>query len=290
MIDYQRHNWWRICLTFYGSVLPAVLGRVGLLTGFSLVLYGLYVWVHRESGTMPAIDPLGHTVLGTALGLLIVFRTNAAYNRFWEARTLWGAVVNNSRNLVRSATVWAGPADELARLVVAYAVALREGLRGNRDLEPLLRPLLSGRLLERIAKVNNPPAALAKAMSAWIAARQAEGRLGPMEAMRLEALVCALTDAQGGCERIAKTPVPFVYSSLTKQMLILYLASLPFVLVPKMEYLAPLVVAVVSLGMLGIEEAGIEIEEPFGLEPNQLPLERICETIARDALDLSQQE
>jgi putative membrane protein len=288
MIDYQRNNWWRICMTFYGSVLPAVLGRVGLLTGFCLVLYLIDEWWLRANFAPPQIDALGHTVLGTALGLLIVFRTNTAYNRFWEARTLWGAIVNNSRNLVRAAAVWAGPADGLARLVTAYVVALKEGLRGNRDISAVLRPLVSGRVLERLTKVNNPPALLAREMSVWVSGRQAEGRLDSIQVSRLESLIGALTDAQGGCERIAKTPMPFVYASLTKQVLILYLGSLPFVLVPKMTLLAPLVVAVVSLGMLGIEEAGVEIEDPFGIEPNHLPLERICETIARDVTDLAQ--
>jgi putative membrane protein len=107
--------------------------------------------------------------------------------------------------------------------------------------------------------------------------------------MRLDDLVRMLVDAQGGCERIRRTPVPFVYAALIKQVLLLYLFTLPFVLVPLMNFVAPIAIAVVSLGMLGIEEAGVEIEDPFGLEPNQLPLDAICETIARDTADLAGQ-
>ena len=84
-------------------------------------------------------------------------------------------------------------------------------------------------------------------------------------------------DNQGGCEKIRRTPLPFVYAALIKQVLLLYLATLPFVLVPKMGFVAPLVVVGVSLGMLGIEEAGVEIEDPFGLDPNHLPLDEICD-------------
>lgn len=284
MIEYQRTNWWRTAFCFYGTVLPVVLTRVGLLTGFSLALCLLQDWVLKQP--LPSLNPLGHTILGTVLGLLIVFRTNTAYNRFWEARTLWGAYVNTARNLVRMAAVWAGPADDLGRLVMAHALALKEGLRGVRDMDAL-RPLVSGRVLERVAKANNPASQVAQAMTEWVASRHREGRLDSMQAMRLETLIGLLVDAQGGCERIARTPVPFVYAALIKQVLLLYLFSLPFVLVPQMSFVGPLVVAGVALGMLGIEEAGVEIEDPFGREPNQLPLDLICENIARDAADLS---
>lgn len=288
MIDYQPTNWWRTAFALHGTVLPAVLGRVGLLTGFSLALYLLAEFVLQPADLpLPALDPLGHTVLGAALGLLIVFRTNTAYGRFWEARSHWGAIVNNSRNLVRMASAYAGPCDDLARTVSAYVLAVKDGLRRQQPDLGGLRPLVPGRILGRLARANNPASLLALSLSEWVAARQAEGRLDSYQATRLEALVGGLVDAQGGCEKINRTPVPFVYAALIKQVLLVYLATLPFVLVPKMGLVAPLVVAGVALGMLGIEEAGVEIEAPFGLEPNNLALERICENIARDTADLA---
>ena len=235
---------------------------------------------------LPRLDPLGHTVMGAALGMLIVFRTNTAYNRFWEGRSHWGAIVNHSRNLVRMAAAFAGPADDLARLTAAYVLAVKDGLRGSRDLS-VLRPFLPGRILDRLGKANNPASLLALSLSEWVTGRLAEKRIDSFQAVRLESLIGGLVDAQGGCEKIKRTPVPFVYAALIKQVLLLYLFSLPFVLVPVMGFIAPLVVAGVSLGMLGIEEAGVEIEDPFGLEPNNLPLERICENIARDTADLA---
>ena len=164
-------------------------------------------------------------------------------------------------------------------MIAAFNLALKEHLRGNRDVSEI-RALVPGRLLEEIASSGNPPALLARAQSQWIATRLTEGRLDPIQAGRMESLVSTLTDAQGGCEKILKTPLPFVYAALIKQVLLLYLASLPFVLVGKLWFAAPLVVAGVSLGLLGIEEAGVEIEDPFGTGPNHLPLDGICETIA----------
>jgi putative membrane protein len=287
VIDYDRTSWWGTCLAWRGTVLPHVLGRVGLLTGLCLALYLFDELVLRPAGhPLPALDPLGHSVLGVALGLLIVFRTNSANNRFWEARSHWGMLVNASRNLVRAAAAQAGPADDLARLVTAYVLLVKDQLRGAADLAAV-RDLLPGRVLDRLEKANNPAQVLAGALSEWVAGRQREGRLSDPMAAYLEALIGTLVDNQGGCEKILRTPLPFAYVVLIKQVLLIYLATLPLVLVPRMDFMAPLVVMGVSLGMLSIEEAGVEIEAPFGLDDNHLPLDQICATIARDMQDLA---
>jgi len=287
MIDYDRMSWWHNCFAWKGTVLPRVLGLVGLLTGFCLALYLLdHFLLHRYGFPLPRLDAVGHTVLGVALSMLIVFRTNSSNNRFWEARSHWGMLVNTTRNLVRLGAVAAPPADDLARMVTAYVVLLKEQLRDNRELTSV-RHLLSGRVLDRLAAVNNPAQVLAGFMTEWVLARQAENRLDPLMAQRMEILIDILVDNQGGCEKIHRTPLPFVYAALIKQILFVYLISLPFVLVPMISFMAPMIVAVVSLGMLGIEEAGVEVEDPFGLEPNHLPLDQICAMIARDLADLT---
>ncbi len=287
MIDYDRTSWWRTCFSWQGTTLPHVLPRAGFLTAWCLALYLLDELVLRPADSpLPGLDPTGHTVLGVALSMLIVFRTNSSYGRFWEARSHWGMIVNTSRNLVRMGAAYAGPADDLARLVTAYVLLLKEQLRDHRDLEGV-RHLLPGRVLERLVKASNPAQVLAAFLSEWVATRLAEGRLDAIQAGRMEALVGVLVDQQGGCEKIRRTPLPFVYAALIKQILLIYLATLPFVLVQKMHFMAPLVLLGVSLGMLGIEEAGVEIEDPFGLDPNHLPLEQICTTIARDSADLA---
>jgi putative membrane protein len=96
-----------------------------------------------------------------------------------------------------------------------------------------------------------------------------------------------LLDCQGGCERILKTPIPFVYAAHIKHLLLLYLGTLPIVLVEKLGYSAPIAIAIMTFGLLGIQEAGLEIEDPFGTDPNDLPLDDICSTIARDVLALA---
>jgi ion channel-forming bestrophin family protein len=287
VIEYDRFNSTRLAFSFVGTVLPRVLGRVGVLTAFTLALCLLnkFFLVKFEEG-LPELDPLGHNVLGMAMSLLIVFRTNSSNNRYWEGRSHWGMLLNTCRSLARMGAAYAGPAEDLAGLIVAYAICLKDGLRDITDLTPL-RPLLPGRLYEQVVSASNPASRLARALSEWINARQKEGRLEPMQAQQMEHLVCVLLDQQGGCEKIKKTPLPFVYAALIQQLLLLYLYSLPFALIPKMGFASPLVETVVALGMLGIEEAGLEIENPFGLDLNNLPLEKICETITRDVTDLT---
>ena len=288
MIEYDRTRWYGLIFSFWGTVLPRILGPVGTLTGFCLLLVLFDKFVLRPvDRALPEMDNIGHAVLGGALSLLIVFRTNTSNQRYWESRSHWGMILNNCRNFARMAATYAPPADEVARLLTAYAVVLKENLRGTRDWN-LIRPLVPGRVFEQVIAAKNPPAFLARSLSEWVRNRMSEGKLDPRMAMEMERLINVLVDQQGGCEKIQKTPLPFVYATLIKQLMFLYLYSLPFVLASKLGYAAPLVVAVVGLGMMGIEEAGVEIENPFGLDPNNLPLEKICETIAGDVKDLTQ--
>jgi ion channel-forming bestrophin family protein len=287
LIDYNRDSWWSTCLSWRGTVLPFILPRVGLLTGFCLLLCLLDEWVFKPHGrSLPLLDPIGHTIMGVALSMLIVFRTNSSNNRYWEARSHWGMILNTCRNLVRMGAGFAPPADRLAKLTSAYVLLLKEQLRDSKDLTPI-RNLVSGRELERLAKANNPAQVLAGFLTGWITERQQKGHIDTVVATLMESLVGILVDNQGGCEKIRRTPLPFVYAALIKQSLFIYLLTLPFVLVERMGYVAPLVVLGVSVGMLGIEEAGVEIEDPFGLDLNHLPLDQICATIGRDVTDLS---
>jgi len=287
LIDYNRDSWWMSCFSWSGTVLPFILLRVGMLTGFCLLLCLIDEYLLKPSGRpLPGLDSIGHTIMGVSLGMLIVFRTNTSYNRFWEARSHWGLIVNSSRNLVRMAAVFAPPADRFAKLVSAYVLLLKEQLRDSKDLTPI-RNLVTGRELERLAKASNPAQLLAGSLSAWIAERLEKKQIDSIIAFRMETLVGLLVDSQGGCEKIRRTPLPFVYAVLIKQSLLLYLATLPFVMVERMGFVAPLVLMGVSIGMLGIEEAGVEIEDPFGLDQNHLALDQICATIGRDVTDLA---
>jgi putative membrane protein len=232
------------------------------------------------------IDPLGHTLIGVAVGLLIVFRNSSSYDRYWEGWKLWGSIVNTFRNLARGAEVYAGPCEDLANLVAAYGFALKQHLRGIKELEEI-RPLVPDTLFQRASAAANPTSLIAQAMSQWIQQRHAEGRIDTVTVRTLESYVAVFLDCQGGCERILRTPIPFAYAVHIKQLLMLYLVTLPVVIVPKMGLAAVFVVSAIAFGLLGIEEAGVEIEDPFGDDPNDLPIESICAVIQRDSMALA---
>ncbi len=282
MIVYEPKDWLKVMFSVRGTVIGQVMERLWWIVLAAVGVWALQEFVPHTEAVFKPFKPIGHTLLGLALGLLIVFHNNCAYDRYWEGRKLWGGVVNTSRNLVRGAAVYAGPAHDLADTVAAYGFALKQHLRNEKDLSET-KDLLPPAVLEEMTAAANPPAALAVRMSRWILARQAAGQIDTVTAQSLEAQVRTLVDNQGGCERILRTPIPFAYAVHIKQMLTLYLLTLPFALVGEMGWIAIPATAVIAFGMIGIEVAGTEIEDPFGTDPNDLPLEAICATIARDA-------
>lgn len=292
MIQYPRANWWKVVFSFRGTALKNVVGRVSLLTLFALLVQYVYHegleagWfsVHKF-GTL---DVAGFAVVGSLLGFLIVFRINSSSDRYWEGRTHWGKLVNTTRSLARFATAYAPPAQDLALLIGAYVLSIKQTLRNSRDLEELQSFVPEG-LYETVSRFGNPPSAVAAAISDWIAARYRSGQLGAIEVRHLEDILCQMVDAQGGCEKIQKTPLPFVYASLIKQLILMYLIALPVAMCDRTGWWTPLIVAIVSFGFFGIEEAGVEIEDPFGLDDNCLPLDAICVTIIRDTAQLTQE-
>jgi len=289
MIDYLPKHWTQVTFAYRGTVLSRLWPRIA---GYGILTAGT-VGVDLALG-LPDVSPLAHSLVGIAMGMLLVFRTNTSYDRFWEGRKRWGGIVNASRNLVRGGSVYAGTqggkssgdAAQLAQLVSAYAHALKQHLRGQ-EITTATAPYLDAQLQAAAAAVANPPARIAVELSRWIATRLAQGKLPPELARRLEDLVCELLDHQGACERILKTPIPFAYVVQIRQLLMVYLLTLPVVLASTLGWLSVPAVALIAFALLGIEEAGIEIEDPFGTDANDLPLDAICEGIARDLAQLA---
>lgn len=290
MIEYNRKSWWKTAFSYRGTILPHVAGRVAEMTLWSV----LVVFAHEQNVTLGWIElreitgqgATLHTLLGSVLGFLIVFRMNSSNNRYWEGRSHWGMIINNTRSLIRYAAAHAPRSKELADLVAGYVLCLKQSQRNNRDLsEPALH--LPRDVLQDAEKFGNPPTAVAAAISDWINAREREGHLSPWGVRHMEELLAVLVNAQGGCEKIQKTPLPFVYASMIKQLIFVYIATLPIVLVRQQGWGTPLFVAAVSVGFFGIEEASVETEDPFCQEENSLDLETYCFTIIRDTAQLA---
>lgn len=286
MILYDRNRWIGAVFSWRGTALRRAKWRVLVMTLYALVIQIAYERGASLGGVelknLYGLDPGQHAVLGSLLGFLIVFRMNASNNRYWEGRTSWGNIINASRNLVRVGVAYTDRGAELARLVAGYADSLRHSLQGNRQM-PQIAVYLPKELTEQVVRFGNPPTCVALAITTWIERAFREGQLNPMIVRQMEDQMAALVNAQGACERILKTPLPFVYVVMVKQLIVVYLLSLPFAVANISGWWSPLLMAIVALSLFGIEEASVEIEDPFGKDENCLDMETYTMRIARDA-------
>lgn len=284
----QRQDWFKQLFSLRGSVIPAVLPRALLCMAFAGVIYGLY-----QRQWPVSVPILGTLVPSLVLGLLLVFRTNTSYERFWEGRKLWGNVINLSRNLARH--IWVAiaapqPVDHQAKveaihLLPAFAVAMKLHLRGQAP-NAELASLITDPQFARLQTLQNPPLQIALWLAEYLQGQQAAGRLHPYQLTACLEALDGLVNSLGGCERILKTPMPLAYSIHLKQLLMLYCLALPFQMVASVGWATPLLVGLISFAVFGIEEIGIEIENPFGNDANDLPLDAICRTMAQNIEDL----
>lgn len=291
MIDYDRKNWMKAVRSFRGTAVRHAAGRILVMTAYAVVLQAIYyaaVTYHDEriESFFTAFEPAAHAMLGTFLGFLLVFRMNASNNRYWEGRTAWGQIINASRNLVRVGVAYTENGQSLADLVSGYVICLRRSLQGNFDMHET-DDFLPSDLCRRAELFGNPPTAVAYAISEWIETEHRSGTLDSQLARQMEDQLSKLVDAQGACEKIRKTPLPFVYVVMLKQLILVYLAALPFALAAHCGWWAPVVMAMASLSLFGIEEASVEIEDPFGVEDNCLDMAAYTLTIARDTCQMA---
>ncbi|MCT7977893.1 bestrophin family protein [Laspinema olomoucense] len=266
------------------SILPAVLGS-GL---FGLIVSFLYRWGYPVS--WPGLEGLVPTIV---LGLLLVFRTNTAYERFWEGRKAWGNLVNSVRNLSRQILVAITDnrpedATEKAhhlRLLVAFAVATKLHLR-DEPINEELKGLISGEQYEKLKSMNHPPLEIAFWLGDYLQRQYRLNKLNIYQLTTMLKLLDTMVDTLGSSERILKTPIPVAYAIHLKQLLMLYCLALPFQIVSHLDLWTGPVAALISFTLFGIEKIGIQIENPFGHDSNDLPLDTICANMRVNIEDL----
>lgn len=284
----ERKHWFRLALQIRGSVIPSILGRT-IICG----LFGVLISVFFYYQYPVAVPTLASLIPNIVLGLLLVFRTNTAYDRFWEGRKIWGNIINTSRNLARNIwiTIPAKTTDDrdqkvrILRCLVAFAVATKLHLR-QEPVNDELAGLLAPEKFAKLKDMNNPPLEVAFWIGDYLQAQYRQHTIDGYQLTAIQNLLNELVNALGACERILKTPMPLAYSIHLKQLLLLYCLSLPFQMVGNLGWWTGPIVALISFTLFGIEEIGIEIENPFGRDPNDLPLDAICETMLRNINDL----
>jgi ion channel-forming bestrophin family protein len=268
-------EWRRHLIPSHNSPLARRLGTADALAGLYALLVTLLdqLWFREDL----VIHPQLHALLGTVLGLFLGFRTNTAYDRWWEGRKLWGQLVNDSRNLAIKARAFTKIDREsllhFGRLVVTFARALKEHLREG------VRPQdLSAYKMIAVEPKHVPghiALQLRQAVSEWAQ----KGSIDRFEEMMLDRHITALMDICGGCERIRRTPLATSYRTFIRQGIALYLATLPWGLVYDFGFWTIPAVMMVTYFLVGVEMIAEEVEEPFGRSADDLMLDDLCKTI-----------
>ncbi|SFD75582.1 bestrophin family protein [Massilia yuzhufengensis] len=291
MIIRDRPSGLKLFLLVRGSVLPRILPSLLV----NVIVATLVTWSHGDLWDVKiTLTTIPFTLIGLPLAIFLGFRNNSAYDRFWEGRKLWGELVLRSRNLARQcaslidgaepAHIRNGMQDVRVRMVlraIAFSHALRDLLR-NLPTDAATARLLPAGEFARMAQASNQPDFLMQQMGQDLRQSLKEGRIEACLAANIDATLSAMTAAAASCERIKNTPIPFSYTLLLHRTAYLYCFLLPFGLVDTIGFMTPLVVAIVAYTFFGLDALGDELEEPFGVEHNDLPLDAICRAIEID--------
>ncbi|MEB2869955.1 bestrophin family protein [Pseudomonas rhizosphaerae] len=231
------------------------------------------------------------TLMCSALVVLISFRNSSVYNRWWEARTLWGSMVNTSRSYGREVLHLIdgeGPQRsnaikaQLLQRHVAYLQALKAHLRGQQPVTAQLEALLPHTEIARAAHSNNVPNDILNGSAALLVDEYHAGRLDSIRLARLESTLVDLSNAQGGMERIANTPLPYPYVYFPRLFSTLFCLIMPLSLVPTLGWYTPLISTVVGCLLLAMERIGTDLQAPFGNSQHRIRMDDLCRNIEKN--------
>lgn len=269
-------------LAIHGSITPKVLKNV-----FYVLIYSFLVSMLSYQFPAIKIQTGPFEYAGLILGLILVFRINAGYDRWWEARKIWGDVVNKTRNL--AVLVLSQPNDisleekkALVRLAQVTPYLIKKHLRNEDSLEDVKQ--LAATINPKIDAVkSNRTLFVSSLMAKKLSALLHEKRLSPFVFLQIEKQREKIIDCQGACERILTTPMPFVMAVKSRRFILIFILLLPFSLIHSSLYLSPLIMSVVSYALFSLDQIGIELQNPFQ-ESNlsHHPLMHICNKIQTD--------
>ncbi|WNG37431.1 bestrophin [Archangium violaceum] len=286
MIVRPRPGFLRLLFVVRGTILPRVLPHVLVIAGLSC----LVVWtLQRGLLRLPVTSPAPLSLLGIALSIFLGFRNNACYDRWWEARKQWGALLIELRAFTHTAiallddgraelpVVGRETARRLVHRNIAFAHALAAHLRGHDAREDISR-FVSEPECSRVLASGNRPNALLREQERELATLRREGRLSDITWGALSGRVHGLMSVFAACERIRTTPVPFAYTVLLHRTAYIFCLLLPFGLAEALGWFTPVLAAMIAYTFFGLDRLSDELEEPFGDAPNDLPLLALART------------
>jgi putative membrane protein len=284
MVIYNPKDWWKLIFAFHKSdtfriMLPGIIG-VAIYTGIISYIENDLLKVQFKNTT--AI----HSLVGFVLSLLLVFRTNTAYERWWTGRAVWGNVVNDSRNLaikVESFIHEDSIKCLLRELIIAFPFFLKEHLRSSSNID---LPLSKTYTIKYFTAHDHKPLSIIKAISKTINDAYRSQSLSEQQVILIQNDISGLSNSLGSCERIKNTPIPYSYNIFLKKVIFLYVFTMPIGFVVEFGYWAMPIVALIFYIFTSIEIIAEEIEDPFGTDANDLPTDTICENIRKNVEEI----
>jgi len=281
MIQYNPKDWITFIFRFHKSDTFRQLFPMMIFIG--LYSYGvgyleMEYWKLSENSFVKNITIM-HNMLGFVISLLLVFRTNTAYDRWWEGRKLWGELVNNSRNLALKLSVMLKDEHDrnyFKKLIPSYASVLQKHL-ANDDTAKVL---FEGLVLE-IDQHKHKPNQVAKMLYQKIQDLFEQGKISGDQLLVLNQELISFTNICGACKRIKNTPIPYSYSEFIKKFIFFYIMTLPFGYVFSLGYYVIPVVVFIFYVLASLELIAEEIEDPFGYDANDLPTDKIATNIKK---------
>ncbi|MBL7865767.1 MAG: bestrophin family protein [Cyclobacteriaceae bacterium] len=279
MIEYNPKAWYSLITHAYSRhvmrTLRPVLIFMTLYT--ALICYFFLDFFHLHEKEFQSTIGM-HSLLGIVLGLFLVFRTNSAYDRWWEGRKLWGSMVNNTRNLAHKLNAFLPRDDKenreyFTKMIPNFVISVKENLRHGakvKDLDPAGPDFLA-----KLENIKHIPNRLSSMMYERVNQLYQKNVLTGDHLFMIDKELKEFADILGACERIKHTPIPYSYSMYIKKFIFIYIITLPFGFVTITEYVTVLIVLLISFVILSVELIAEEIEDPFGRDVNDLPTDEL---------------
>lgn len=279
MINYNPKAWLSLITHSYSKHVMRTLTPVLVaLTVFSLLVCFIMITVFRLHEAEFQSTTAMHSLLGIVLGLFLVFRTNSAYDRWWEGRKLWGSMVNNSRNFALKINAYLAKEKEerlwFAQMIPNFVFASKEHLRAGVQMTEL--DIIDQPTMELIKEAKHKPNRISSLLYQRVSELNRKGLITSEQMLNLDKELKEFTDIIGACERIKGTPIPYSYSMFLKKFIFIYIVTLPFGFVTLSGYLTVPIVVVISYVILSVELIAEEIEDPFGRDVNDLPTDDLA--------------
>lgn len=281
---YNTKNFLKILISLHKSdTMKILFPTMVLMAVYSYGVQYLEIeYLHLTAKSKVSNVGMIHSLLGFVLSLLLVFRTNTAYDRWWEGRKLWGKLVNDTRNFAIKINIILTDDRESADQISKYLKFFPHLLAKHLSQESTRLALDEDYSEIKNSLKNHGPNDLIIQLTEKLYQLKKEGKISDIEMLYLDTQVSGFLDVCGGCERIKNTPIPYSYSSFIKKFIILYVLALPIAYVINLGlFMIPLTVFVYYV-LMSLELIAEEIEDPFNNDENDIPMETIAQNIERN--------